>query len=188
MPGLSYVLGGTENEARARNAELNELAGEQRREWLAWQISVEPGVLAWDKPLPEWLLDTKEAAAGAQGARDIVLNLARRERLTVRQLLDRVITWHRLVVGSPEQLADAITEWFLAGAVDGFNLMPDVEPSGAEAFVEHVVPILRRQGIFRHEYQGTTLREHLGLARPQQRLVPVRTPAEASLEQPATQA
>lgn len=167
LPGLSYVLGGTEAEAQTRNAELNELAGEQRREWLAWQISVEPAALEWDKPLPDWLLNTKEAAAGAQGARDIVLNLARRERLTVRQLLDRVITWHRLVVGSPEQLADAITEWFLAGAVDGFNLMPDVEPSGAEAFVEHVVPILRRRGLFRTEYEGTTLRDHLGLPRPQ---------------------
>jgi len=181
MPGLSYVLGGTEGEAQARNAELNELAGEQRREWLAWQISVEPEVLEWDKPLPEWLLNTKEAASGAQGARDIVLNLARRERLTVRQILDRIITWHRLVVGSPEQLADTITEWFLAGAADGFNLMPDVEPSGAEVFVEHVVPILRRRGIFRHEYQGTTLREHLGLPRPQRRQTVARTHVEASI-------
>jgi FMN-dependent oxidoreductase (nitrilotriacetate monooxygenase family) len=167
MPGLSFVLGGTEAEAQARNAELNELAGEQRKEWLAWQISVEPDALEWDKPLPDWPLNTKEAASGAQGGRDIVLNLARRERLTLRQLMDRVIAWHRLVVGSPEQLADAITEWFLAGAVDGFNIMRDVEPSGAEVFVEHVVPILRRRELFRREYEGTTLRDHLGLSRPQ---------------------
>jgi alkanesulfonate monooxygenase SsuD/methylene tetrahydromethanopterin reductase-like flavin-dependent oxidoreductase (luciferase family) len=166
LPGLSFVLGGTEAEARARNAELNELAGEWRREWLAWQISVEPDALEWDKPLPEWLLQSKDAASGSQGARDIVLKLARRERLTVRQLLDRVLTWHRLVIGGPEQLADAIAEWFLAGAVDGFNLMPDVEPFGAEAFVDHVVPILRRRGLFRREYEGTTLRDHLGLDRP----------------------
>lgn len=111
---------------------MNELAGEKRREWLAWQISVEPDALEWDKPLPEWFLQTKEPASGSQGARDIVLKLARRERLTVRQLLDRVLTWHRLVVGSPEQLASAISEWFLGRAVDGFNLMPDVEPSGAD--------------------------------------------------------
>ena len=167
LPGLSYVLGGTEEEARARNTELNELAGEQRLQWLAWQISVEPDALDLDQPLPDWLLRTKDPATGAQGARDIVLNLARRERLTVRQLLDRVITWHCLVVGSPEQLADTIAEWFVAGAVDGFNLMPDVEPSGIEVFVEHVVPILRRRGLFRREYEGTTLRDHLGLARPQ---------------------
>jgi FMN-dependent oxidoreductase (nitrilotriacetate monooxygenase family) len=166
MPGFSFVLGGTEAEARKRNAELNELAGERRRLWLAWQISVDPDELKWDEPLPEWLLNTKVPASGSQGARDIVLNIARRERLTLRQILDRVLTWHRLVIGSPEQLADAIEDWFVAGAVDGFNLMPDVNPVGIEDFVEQVLPILQRRGLFRTEYAGTTLREHLGLSRP----------------------
>jgi FMN-dependent oxidoreductase (nitrilotriacetate monooxygenase family) len=169
LPGLSFVLGGTEAEAHARNRELNELAGERRLQWFASQIGVDPAELSWDEPLPTWLLETSELSPGSQGARDVVLNLARRERLTVRQLLDRVITWHRLVVGSPEQLADAIEEWFVAGAVDGFNIMPDVEPSGLEAFVEHVVPILRKRGLFRHEYEGSTLRDHLGLFRPPSR-------------------
>ena len=76
-----------------------------------------------------------------------------------------MITWHRLVVGSPERIADAIEEWFTAGAVDGFNLMPDVFPSGLELFVDHVVPILRDRGLFRREYRHTTLRGHLGLER-----------------------
>jgi FMN-dependent oxidoreductase (nitrilotriacetate monooxygenase family) len=166
MPGLSFVLGSTEDEARRRNDELNELAGERRLAHLAGQISVDPGELDWDKPLPQWLLDGAVTDTGSQGARDIVVNLARREELTVRQLLDRVITWHRLVVGSPERIADAIEEWFVAGAVDGFNLMPDVFPSGLELFVDHVVPILRDRGLFRREYRHTTLRGHLGLQRP----------------------
>ncbi|HEY1700637.1 MAG TPA: LLM class flavin-dependent oxidoreductase [Trebonia sp.] len=168
MPGLSFVLGGTEEEARRRNDELNGLAGEQRREWFAAQLGVGADELSWDRPLPDTLLDSTELSArGSQGARDIVLNLARRDRaLTVRQLLDRVITWHRLVVGAPGQLADTIQEWFEAGAVDGFNLMPDVNPSGLEAFVDHVVPILRERGLFRREYTGTTLRDHLGLEHP----------------------
>lgn len=166
MPGLSFVLGGTEAQARARADELNALAGERRLTFLAWQLGVEASDLGWDRPLPAWLLDSRELSRNSQGARDIVLNLARRETLTVRQLLDRVQTWHRLVIGSSEQLADTIEEWFVAGAVDGFNLMPDVEPSGIEAFVEHVVPLLRRRGLFRTAYGGTTLREHLGLARP----------------------
>jgi FMN-dependent oxidoreductase (nitrilotriacetate monooxygenase family) len=165
MPGLSFVLGSTEEEARRRNRELNELAGEGRLAHLAGQLSVDVSELEWDKPLPRWLIDGAETVGGSQGARDIVVNLARRERLTVRQLLDRVITWHRLVVGSPEQLADAIEEWFVAGAVDGFNLMPDVFPSGLELFVDHVVPILRDRGLFRREYTHTTLRGHLGLQR-----------------------
>lgn len=165
MPGLSFVLGSTEEEARRRNDELNELSGEGRLAHLASQISVDPSELEWDRPLPQYLLDGAVTDSGSQGARDIVVNLARRENLTVRQLLDRVITWHRLVIGSPEQLADAIEEWFTAGVVDGFNLMPDVFPSGLELFVDHVVPILRDRGLFRREYTHTTLRGHLGLQR-----------------------
>ncbi|MEV4421731.1 LLM class flavin-dependent oxidoreductase [Patulibacter sp. NPDC049589] len=181
LPGLSFVLGGTEEEARRRNDELNEIAGEDRLGTLAWQLGIDVTELSWEAPLPDWLLDTTElSTAGSQGSREIVLNLARRDRsLTARQLLERVITWHRLVVGSPEQLADAIETWFVAGAVDGFNLMPDVNPSGLEAFVEHVVPILRRRGIFRHEYEGTTLRDHLGLARPTSARRVARTAAAA---------
>jgi FMN-dependent oxidoreductase (nitrilotriacetate monooxygenase family) len=169
LPGLSFVLGGTEAEAKERNDALNALAGDRRRHWLASQIGVDAEELAWDRPLPEWLLTTTQLSPASQGAREIVLKLARRDRLTVRQILDRILTWHRLFIGTPEQLADTIGEWFEAGAVDGFNLMPDVEPSGIETFVDHVVPILRRRGQFRREYEGTTLRDHLGLERPAHR-------------------
>lgn len=177
MPGLSFVLGSTEAEARRRNDELNELAGERRLAHLAGQLSVDPAELEWDRPLPRWLLDGAVTDTGSQGARDIVVNLARRESLTVRELLDRVITWHRLVVGGPEQLADAIEEWFVAGAVDGFNLMPDVFPSGLELFVDHVVPLLRQRGLFRREYTASTLRGHLGLTRVPDRSLDRRTVA-----------
>ena len=165
-PGLSFVLGSTEDEARRRHRELDDLAGDDRLLGrLAAQLSVDPDELHWDEPLPGWLLAGAEATGGSQGARDIVVNLARRERLTVRQITERVITWHRLVIGSPEQIADAIEEWFVAGAVDGFNLMPDLFPSGLELFVDHVIPILRKRGLFRREYTHRTLRGHLGLPR-----------------------
>ncbi|BBZ33865.1 LLM class oxidoreductase [Mycolicibacterium confluentis] len=132
---------------------------------LADQLSVDPDELDLDSPLPRWLLEGAESITGSQGARNIVVKLARRENLTVREILDRVMDWHRLVIGTPEQLADTIEEWFRSGAVDGFNLMPDVFPSGLELFVDHVVPLLRARGIFRHEYSHTTLRGHLGLQR-----------------------
>jgi hypothetical protein len=165
MPGLSFVLGGTETEARARNTELNELAGQQRLEWLAWQISVEPDALDSDKPLPDWVLNTKTPAAGSQGARDIELKLARRERLTLRELMDRVITWHRLVVGSPEQLADGNrrmvpggrSRWFQPYAGRGtfghrgVRRTCRADPSSAPALPPG-------------DYEGTTLRDHLALS------------------------
>ena len=165
MPGLAFVLGSTEAEARRRNDELNELAGERRLGLFASQLSVDPSVLDWDDPLPTALIDSPAPVGGSRGARDLILNLARREALTVRQIMERIINWHRLVVGSPEQIADTIENWFVSGAADGFNLMPDVFPTGLELFVDHVVPILRHRGLFRREYTHTTLRGHLGLQR-----------------------
>lgn len=99
------------------------------------------------------------------------VNLARRDNLTVWQLLRALGggVGHRIVVGTPEQIADDVEAWFRAGAADGFNLMPDVLPSGLEIFVDTVVPMLQRRGLFRTEYDGVTLRDHFGLAKPPSR-------------------
>ncbi len=67
------------------------------------------------------------------------------------------------MVGTPEQVADDIERWFRYGAADGFNVMPDVLPSGFDSFVEGVIPELKRRGLFRKEYEASTLRGHLGL-------------------------
>jgi FMN-dependent oxidoreductase (nitrilotriacetate monooxygenase family) len=168
MPGLSTVIGSTEAEAEARCDELDSYQGEGG---LISQIAARIGLPAKDldpdAELPWHLLgDLTPPESGSHGFFEAQIKLARRERLTVRQLSKRIRSGHRLVVGTPEQIADTLEEWFLAGAADGFNLMPDMFPSGAEIFVDHVVPELRRRGIFRTEYAGTTLRDHLGLSRP----------------------
>jgi alkanesulfonate monooxygenase len=74
---------------------------------------------------------------------------------------------HYVTAGSPEQIADLIEDWFRDGAADGFNVMPPVLPTGLEDFVELVVPELQRRGLFRTAYEGRTLRENLGLERPE---------------------
>jgi hypothetical protein len=74
--------------------------------------------------------------------------------------------WGAGVVGTPEQVADEIEEWFTGGAADGFVLRDSGLPGQAELFVDQVVPVLRKRGLFRHEYAGTTLRSHLGLESP----------------------
>lgn len=97
------------------------------------------------------------------------MELARRERLTVRQLIGRLGggRGHLTFAGTPEQVADTIGRWFAEGAADGFNIMPAVLPSGLETFVDQVVPILRARGLFRTEYgPRRTLRERYGLPRP----------------------
>ncbi|MCL2514916.1 MAG: LLM class flavin-dependent oxidoreductase, partial [Microbacteriaceae bacterium] len=106
---------------------------------------------------------------------------------TVRQLLHRLAgaRGHRVVAGTPEQIADTIEEWFTAGAADGFNVMPPYLPGGFEVFAEQVVPILRSRGLFREEYAGTTLRDHFGLARPESRWARAGASAEADTDEPA---
>ena len=117
-----------------------------------------------DAPLP-WaqIGAVADFERGSHGFLEAQLNLARRENLTIRQLSRRILVGHRLAVGTPEQVADTLAEWFLVGAGDGFNIMPDMFPSGAQVFVEEVVPLLQKRGLFRREYQGRTLRDHLGL-------------------------
>jgi hypothetical protein len=77
-----------------------------------------------------------------------------------------------MVVGTPEQVADQLELWFREKAADGFNVMPPYFPGGLTDFVDDVVPILQKRGLFRTDYDGTTLRDHLGLERPANRKSP----------------
>ncbi|WP_063064667.1 LLM class flavin-dependent oxidoreductase [Nocardia violaceofusca] len=178
LPGLSTVIGATEREAAERRALLDELVPtEYALNRLADQLGVDPEVLQPDSPLPFDSLPDPRAAGGSHTFRRVAVDLARRENLTVRQLLRRLGggLGHRIVTGTPEQVADTIVEWVEAGVADGFNLMPDVLPGGLDDFVTGVVPILQRRGVFRAEYRGSTLRSHLGLPIPE----PIRTPEVA---------
>ena len=168
MPGISTVLGSTEEEANRRCDELDSYLGPDGAiGQVAARIGIPTKKLDPDAPLPwDRLGDLTPPEQGSHGFFLAQINLARRENLTVRQLARRIRSGHRNVVGTPEQLADTMTEWFLSGAADGFNMMPDMFPSGAEIFVDHVVPLLRKKEVFRHEYAGTTLRDHLGLPQP----------------------
>ncbi|GLZ80656.1 monooxygenase [Actinorhabdospora filicis] len=168
LPGIVPVIGSTEAEAKALEDELDRLiVAEYARDSLAQQLKLRPEDLPLDAELPADL-PTEDEIEGAKSRFTLIVELARRERLTVRQLIGRLGggRGHRTFSGTPEQVADAIQEWASAGAADGFNIMPAVLPSGLEAFVDHVVPILRARGLHREGYTGTTLREHYGLPRP----------------------
>ncbi|UOE43351.1 NtaA/DmoA family FMN-dependent monooxygenase [Agromyces larvae] len=165
LPGLSTVIGSTEEEAQRRWDELDShLSFEQEYAQISGRLGVDVRELDLDAPLPwEKFPKPDDSFRTSHGFLEAQLSLARRENLTPRQLVKRIRSGHRLAVGTPEQIADTLEQWFRAGAGDGFNIMPDAFPSGAEIFVDHVVPELRRRGLFRHEYEGTTLRDHLGL-------------------------
>lgn len=168
LPGIVPVIGSTEAEARRRDAELEELISyEESKRHLAILLRVPPEQLSLDAELPADL-PAEDEVEGMKSRYTLIVELGRREKLTVRQLLARLGggRGHRTFAGTPEQVAGAIEEWFRQGAADGFNIMPAVLPSGLQLFVDHVVPILRARGLYRREYSGRTLREHYGLARP----------------------
>jgi FMN-dependent oxidoreductase (nitrilotriacetate monooxygenase family) len=116
-----------------------------------------------DGPLPD--LPPSNTSESRQA---LFVATARRENLTIRQLYQRacMANGHRTVIGTPEEIADDLEKWHRAGAADGFVLIPASLPEGLADFVDHVVPILQKRGLFRTAYEGTTLRENLGLPRP----------------------
>ncbi len=169
LPGLATVIGSTEAEARRRQDALwNLVPVEYSLARLAGTLRIDLARLDLDRPLPDPLPLPPDANHTMFLG---TVALARRDGLTVRQLLRALGggVGHRIVAGTPEAIADDIEAWFRAGAADGFNLMPDVLPDGLETFVDGVVPILQRRGLFRRDYAGATLRDHLGLARPPSR-------------------
>jgi FMN-dependent oxidoreductase (nitrilotriacetate monooxygenase family) len=167
LPGICAVLGGTEAEARAKEAELNALISpEYGVDQLSRMLEIDVSAYPLDGPLPQ--LPGEDSINGHKSRFTLVTDLARRENLTIRQLIERLAggRGHRVFAGTPEQVADQIDLWFRSGAADGFNIMPPNLPGGLEDFVDQVVPDLQRRGLFRTEYTGRTLRDHYGLSRP----------------------
>ncbi|MGO4256475.1 LLM class flavin-dependent oxidoreductase [Marmoricola sp. RAF53] len=168
LPGIVPVIGSTEAEARALAQQLDDLrVPEYGLGGLAKVLEVEPHELPLDEELPQHVID-RPRREGFVSRSELIIELATRERLTVRQVLSRLGggRGHNVVVGTPEQIVDTLVTWFEQGAADGFNVMGAALPSGLEAFIEHVLPELRARGLFPEEYDGVTLRDHYGLPRP----------------------
>ena len=167
LPGLVPVIGSTEKEAIEREAELSRLqVAAYGLKQLSQFMGTEITESDLDKPLRDY--GPVKHQEGHQSRFQVITDIARRENLTVRELLLRLGggRGHRTFAGTPEQIADTIEEWFNSGAADGFNVMAPVLPSSLELFVDHVIPLLRKRGLFRTEYTGKTLRDHYGLPRP----------------------
>ncbi|WP_042167864.1 LLM class flavin-dependent oxidoreductase [Paenibacillus gorillae] len=168
MPGISPILGATEQEAREKQQELDALVlPHVAVAQLSGLLNFNLASYDLDGPLPSIPLPAT-STSGVISRIKMLISLAEKEEMTIRQLSQRVIgaRGHKTFVGTPGQLADLMEEWFRQEACDGFNLMPPLLPSGLNEFVNEVVPELQRRGLFRTQYRGTTLRDHLGLSRP----------------------
>lgn len=165
LPGIVTVIGSTEAEAQAKARELDELIVlDHAHEALSAQTGLAVEDLPLDKQLPENIRRPEEIIDG-RSRYEITVEMARRESLTVRELLIRLngSRGHQKLIGTGEQIADVIETWFTTGASDGFNVMPATFPEGLSDFVDQVVPHLQQRGLFRTEYTADTLRGHYGL-------------------------
>ncbi len=170
LPGFSPIIAGTETEAKQTAQELKELADvEMERKRLSGRFSGHDfSHLPLDRPLtPEDFPDPATVEA-ARSRTEVIVGMVAREEPTLRQLLAKLAgaRGHFTFAGTPEQVADQMEAWIKTGASDGFNLMPPVIPWMLNAFVDEVVPLLQRRGLFREGYTGSTLRDHYGLERP----------------------
>ncbi|MBL5977475.1 LLM class flavin-dependent oxidoreductase [Comamonas sp. NyZ500] len=167
LPGISAAIGSTEYEARQVWEEPDSLTsidvglGRLSARFGGHDFSSLPlnrRLTRDDFPDPALVEASRSRAMG-------YVETTLRDGLTLRQLLKRLAgaRGHLEIAGTPEQVADTIEDWFRTGAADGFNVMPPVITQQLELFASEVVPILRKRGLFRSDYQSSTLRGHFGL-------------------------
>ena len=163
LPGALVIAGRTRDEAQEKKALLDSLVhSDSGIPNLSMRLGTDASGFDLDGPLPE-IPETNQSQSG----RATLVALARKENLTVRQLAQLVGGYGgNQMVGTPGEIADTMQEWLETEASDGFNIMFHTVPEGLNDFVDLVVPELQRRGIYRREYEGTTLRDHLGLVRP----------------------
>jgi FMN-dependent oxidoreductase (nitrilotriacetate monooxygenase family) len=163
MPGALVVVGDTDAEARRKRDHLDSLVHpDSGIASLSIALGTDASKFDLDKPLPE-IPETNQSKSG----RERVLARARSGNPTVRELATILGAYGGLsIVGTPVTIADTMERWLHERACDGFNVMFPFVPRGLDEFVDRVVPELQRRGLFRREYTGRTLREHLGLPRP----------------------
>jgi N-acetyl-S-(2-succino)cysteine monooxygenase len=166
LPGLSFLIAGTDAEAAALKQELEAAAsGEFRWRNLANLAGLDYTAIDPGAPFPaELLSDAPRTSFGASIYQMALADPSASFRAIARKL--SALPGGLDFTGTPEGLAGLIAQWWQAGACDGFTIMPNVLPGQLAAFVDHVVPLLQKQGIARTEYAGRTLRDHVGLPRP----------------------
>lgn len=164
LPACFVVVGDTESEAREKRALLDSLVhSDSAIAALSIALGHDISGLPLDAPLPD-IPESNQSKSSRQRA----IELGKRERLTVRQLAQRLGGYAGLaMVGTAQHIADEMEAWLLGRGSDGFNIMFSDVPAGLEDFTSKVVPELQRRGLFREEYEGATLRENLGLPRPE---------------------
>lgn len=165
LPAALVIVGDTVEEAQAKRLELDALAHyESGIATLSIVLGTDASGFDPDGPLPTELPETNASHTARAG----VVKLAEEEKLTVRQLAQRLGGYSGLAfVGTPQTIADEMEVWLREEGSDGFTVVFPFLPQGLDDVTTRLVPELQRRDIFRQDYTGSTLREHLGLPRPE---------------------
>jgi N-acetyl-S-(2-succino)cysteine monooxygenase len=164
LPGIMPIVGETDSEAKEELAKLQSWLNSTNALTLVSQrLGHDISGYSLDGPVPEF-----PQTGGGQAFSKSLFDMARREKMTLRDLYNvtAAARGHWVVYGSPQRIADILEDWFVSERADGFVVMPPYFPGAFDDFVDKVVPELQRRGLYRKEYSGTTLRDHLGLERP----------------------
>ncbi|RSL91579.1 hypothetical protein CEP51_000194 [Fusarium floridanum] len=167
LPAALIIIGDTVEQAKAKRLELDSLVHyDSAIASLSVALGTDASGFDPDGPLPSDIPETNASKTGRAG----VIKLAEEEGLTVRQLAQRYGGYSGLAfVGTPESVADELGQWLHEDAADGFTVTFPFLPQGLDDVAHRLVPELQKRGLFRKDYEGTTLREHLGLPRPANR-------------------
>jgi FMN-dependent oxidoreductase (nitrilotriacetate monooxygenase family) len=168
LPGVMPIVGATDAEAREKLAKLQSwLTPTNAATLVASRIGYDVSGHPLDGPVP-----SPPPFQGSRTFSHVLYETAKREKMTLRDLynLTAAARGHWVICGTAQRIADTLEEWFVAKAADGFNILPPYFPGAFSDFVDLVVPELQRRGLFRHDYEGTTLRDHLHLARTSARV------------------
>jgi FMN-dependent oxidoreductase (nitrilotriacetate monooxygenase family) len=170
LPAALIIVGDTVAEAQAKRIKVDSLVHyDSAISSLSIALGTDASTFDPDAPLPSSLPETNASKTSRAG----VLRVAAEEKLTVRQLAQRYGGYSGLAfVGTPESIAIEMSKWLDEEACDGFTVVLPFVPQGLDDITEKLVPELQRREIFRHDYEGTTLREHLGLPRPENKFFP----------------
>lgn len=167
LPALMPIIGATAEEAAEQLAIVENLTPDRLAlDLLSHYIGVDVSGYPLDEPLP--FLPEEEGFNQSKSGLQRIRRILKEEDLTLIQLAKRIVS-KRAFAGTPEQIADHMEEWFSNGAADGFNIAFTHLPGALDDFVAEVVPILQRRSLLRLEYEGTTLRDHFGLSKPENR-------------------
>jgi FMN-dependent oxidoreductase (nitrilotriacetate monooxygenase family) len=164
LPGVMPIIGETDEQAKEQLARLQSwLTPTNALTLVSQRIGHDISSYPLDGPVPDFPAHTERGQAFSKA----LLDMARREKMTLRDLYNvtAAARGHWVICGTPKRIADIFEEWFVGGLADGFVIMPAYFPGAFDDFVNLVVPELQQRDLFRKEYSGSTLRDHLGLPR-----------------------